>query len=249
MKTMNHLLLAMTTLCCAAAQAQQIAVDHYDINDAVLSGHGGDWSHTYDGTITPGVGFVNNTYAGTSAAYQFGSGTLNDGVIAASLAGTQLFVTTATDGTVLNPTIFLTLDFSNGAGPWLVDHIDIFGGDISANFIPGAISNVTVGLIGPGVVPVPKSFATTAFGPGLNAAGGFTNDRISMAGSGLELAPSFALVLSDFQGTVGNWFSITEIKVYGVQAAAAVPEPHTYALMLAGLAGLAIMRRRMLPSR
>jgi len=56
-----------------SAQAALIAIDHYDINDAVLSGHG-NWQHTYGGTITPGTPFFQNGQFGTTASYFGGSG-------------------------------------------------------------------------------------------------------------------------------------------------------------------------------
>jgi hypothetical protein len=223
--------------------AVQIAIDHYDINDAVLSGHG-NWSHTYNGTISSGVNFTNDIAGGTTATYQFGSGTLNDGVIGNGTFNSQLFVTpAATDGTPISPVIFLTLDFTTG-GPWLVSRIEIYGGDITDNAIPGAITAVDVGLLGPnGVVPG-TSFATTAFGPTQNSQAVLVNDLIDLSSSGLSTTSAFTVVLSNFQGTVANWFSITEIKVFGDQAPTnPVPAPAAMPLFSLGLAVMAGARR------
>ncbi|QSA97142.1 VPLPA-CTERM sorting domain-containing protein [Methylococcus sp. EFPC2] len=223
----------------SSAWSQQIAIDHYDINEAVLSGHG-NWFHTYDGTITPGAHFVNIEPAGTVATYQFGSGTLNDGVVGGTGAS-QLFVTpAASDGTVIRPAIFLTLDVSK---PWRVDKVEIYGGEVATNSIPGAITAVDVGVLGPtGGVPV-ISFNTTPFGPTQNKDGIDVNDLIDLSATPLASTPAWALVLSNFQGTVGNWFSISEIKVYG-EPVATVPVPAAAWLMGSALAGLVGYGRR-----
>ncbi|HOW76647.1 MAG TPA: hypothetical protein P5102_18220 [Candidatus Competibacteraceae bacterium] len=79
----KHSLVAATTLAIllsgsvTLANAVEISIDHYDINDAVESGHG-NWSHIYNGTITSGANFTNFGFLGTTATYQFGSGTLNE---------------------------------------------------------------------------------------------------------------------------------------------------------------------------
>lgn len=228
-----------------SAWSQQIAIDHYDINDAVLSGHG-NWQHSYNGTITPGSDFV-NFIPGTSATYFGGSGTLNDGVIGSSTHDSQLFVTTATDGTTLNPTIFLTLDFSTPAANqyWAVDSIEIFGGNISNNSIPGAITSVDVGIIGPTGGAVATPFTTVDFGPEVNKDGLMVNDLLTLSGGSLSSIPVWTLVLSNFQGTVGNWFSITEIDVSGtLNTVSAVPAPATAWLMSAALLMLFCVGRR-----
>lgn len=146
--------------------SQPISIAIYDINDAVLSGHG-NWLHSYSGTITPGTSFTHlGSNPGTLATYQGGSGTLNDGVIGGSVSNSQLFITpAASDTTPINPTLFLTLDTSQ---PWLVNKIEIYGGDIGGNSIPGALTALDIGVIGPNPGPPSATFATTAFGPTLN---------------------------------------------------------------------------------
>lgn len=246
---MRHLFATLFLAAAATvAHAVPIAVHHYDINDAVLSGHG-NWNHAYGGTITPGASFMHNSFGGTAATYFGGSGTLNDGVIP-NLPGnfpptdTMLFVRNASDGTVLHPTIFLTLDFLGG-GPWFVDRIEIWGGDLFLNSIPGAVTGFSVGLIGPGGGVPAQAFTSTAFGPGLNIDGEVVNDAVDLAGSGLENTPAWAVVLSDFEGSVAEWFSITEIRVFGRQVPAnGVAEPPAVLLVMLALAALPALRRR-----
>lgn len=218
--------------------SQPISIAYYDINDAVLSGHG-NWFHNYSGAITSGNTFTNLGNPGTIANYQGGSGTLNDGVIG-GVSSSQLFVTpAASDGTSINPVLFLTLDTSN---PWRVNKIEIYGGDTTGNSIPGALTSFDVGIIGPSSSPT-ANFATTAFGPVQNSVGIFVNDSADLSASILAATPAWALVLSNFQGTVGNWFSITEIKVYG-EAVSNVPLPASAWLMLSALTGLFGLGRR-----
>ena len=93
-------LFALLFLSALAAPAATVFISSYNITDAALSGYGGGWSHTYNGTITPGGSFVGAGGTGTAATYTGGSGTLNDGVIAYSVTDNQLF-----DAAVLNPVI------------------------------------------------------------------------------------------------------------------------------------------------
>jgi hypothetical protein len=224
--------------------AGPIPISGYDINDAVISGHG-NWAHSYNGTIAPGVSFTNNSFAGTTATYSgVGSGTLNDGVIGGSISNSQLFVNGIATGTDLNspdddlpisPSIVLTLPFA-----YTVNTIELFGGDIPANAIPGAITGVTVGILDNNFVYHEETFATTAFGLVLNSQGIQVNDRVSLAGSSLEGIPAFAIFLSSFQGEVGQWISLTEITLDGDRYVEPnpIPEPATMSLVGLALAGL-----------
>jgi PEP-CTERM motif len=203
------------------------------------------WAHIYTGTITPGTGFVNNTFFGTTALYNgVGNGTLDDGVIGTSLSADQLFVTPqASDGTVINPAIFITLPFA-----YTINTIELYGGDFGGNTIPGILTGVTVTLFGPSGT-FSEVFTTTAFGPSFTGGSGPVDDRVTITGPSLDNVPAFLIILSDFQGTELNWFSLTEIKADGQlfpEHGGSVPEPGSLILLGAGAGalGLWILRRR-----
>ena len=213
-----------------SSTAAPLTIASYDVTDTPLSGFG-CWSHTYSGTIT----LTNRTVIGCGndppvpvANYTGGGGSLNDGVIASSVNGSQLFTLTSYDGgPPLSPTITLHL-----ATPGTVNRIQIYGGD-PANAIPGGIDGVTVEIGGVAIV-----FATTPFGA-LNALGVPVNDEIDVSGSALAGVLTDLIVLRDFTGALAfsSAISITEITV------ASLPEPATLALLAVGFAAFATRRR------
>lgn len=213
------------------AAAGPLTIASYDVTDTPLSGFG-CWSHAYSGTIT----LTNRTVIGCGndppvpvANYTGGGGSLNDGVIASSANGSQLFTLTSYDGgPPLSPTVTLHL-----ATPGIVNRIQIYGGD-TANAIPGGIDGVTVEIGGVAIV-----FATTPFGA-LNALGVPVNDEIDLSSSALAGVSTDLIVLRDFTGAFAfsSAISITEITV------GSLPEPATLGLVAVVLAAFAAIRRR-----
>ena len=225
----------------SASFAGPISFNGYDISNAVLTGNG-NWAHTFDGTITPGVNFTNFTNPGTTATYSgVGSGTLNDGVIGASISNSQLFVTPGAENppdptfVPVEPEIILTLSH-----PYTINTIEIFGGDIPNNAIPGAITGVTIGLIAFDFSFHQETFLTEGFGTVLSSVGVQVNDRVTLTGSTLEGIPAVAVSLFAFQGNVSNWISITEITLDGDRFVPSnpIPEPTTGLLAAFALAAL-----------
>jgi hypothetical protein len=236
-------LVSSFALMSVSALAAPIPISGYDINDAVLSGHG-NWFHTYTGTITPGVNFVNQSNAGTTALYNGGgNGTLTDPSSGTSPSNTQLFVTpAATDGTPINPEIFFTLPFA-----YDVNTIDLFEGTFSGvnacNAIPGSLTGVTVTLLGPGGTRS-QALSLSPFGLNNCSTSRLVNGALDLTTTSLDNFPAFAVFLSDFQGTLDNWFSLAQVTIDGDLATTDVPEPATLVLLGGSLVGLGLMRRR-----
>lgn len=199
--------------------AQAVSISGYDITQARLSGFGG-WNHFYSGTIG----------SGDPTTYTGGRGTLNDGDIPTGLARNQLFLVSDM------PTI--TLHLSSGTA---IKSIELYGGNVPNNFVPGALTGWDVPIGGTTV-----TLASTDFGPTICRFGTLAcNDSVSLLGTALEGVATSTVMLSNFQvgDPAGGWedyFNIGEVTV------SPVPEPETYALMLAGLGvlGFAARRRR-----
>ncbi len=200
----------------STAQAAQF-VTGYDVNNARASGYGG-WSHTYSGAITSAGGGLSN--------YTGGNGTLNDGVVSANHSSNQLFRVTD------NTSITLHLN-----SPTFLSELNIFGASGGGNSIPGTLTGATLSFGGQSLV-----FSSTPWGPSCN--GGLCNDRFSFAGTSLENIATNIITLSNFQGGWSNYFNASEISISGVAAVSPVPEPETYAMLLAGLGLMGGMARR-----
>ncbi|WP_235835123.1 PEP-CTERM sorting domain-containing protein [Piscinibacter terrae] len=189
-------------------------------------------SYDVTGAQPSGFGGWSHSYTGSISGgnYSGGSGSLNDGVIPTGVGGDQLFTFDT------NPTITLHLD-----GTTKVSTINIFGGDNPYNYIPGTLTGWSVTIGG-------NTQAFTSTGFGASCTSGLCSDAVSLAGSGLDLLATDTLTLSNFQGGWYGYFSAGEITVNGA-AAAPVPEPETYALMLGGLGVMGLLARRRRSSR
>ena len=173
------LALIITFICFQSAFA--VTVTGYDVVNAEPSGFG-LWSHYYNGTMTNNGGLVN--YAG-------GSGSMNNGVIENSIQGAQLF------SVYDNPVITVYLD-----GTYNVSTIELFGGDIAYNWIPGILTGWTVGI-----GSTSQYYSSTAFGN--------TNDYVTL-NAGQQAIATNQFTLSGFTTEQSNlwknYFSIAEIR-------------------------------------
>ena len=185
-------------------------------------------SYDVTGAQLSGFGFWSHTYSGSIVGntYSGGSGTLNDGIIPTSEQNNQLFLMADA------PTITLHLNALT-----TLSSIEIFGGNVgSSNLVAGTLTGWSV-TIGANTV----ALGSTDFGP--SCFSGLCNDRVNLVGTGLDLLATNSVTLSGFTGGWFGSFNAGEITVDGA-AAMPVPEPETFALMLAGLGVVATMARR-----
>jgi opacity protein-like surface antigen len=216
-------LVAAAVIAAASISTVQAAqfVTGYDIANARTSGYGG-WSHTYSGAITSAGGGLSN--------YTGGNGTLNDGIVSANESSNQLFQLTD------NTSITLHLN-----SPTFLSELNIFGASgNNGNSIPGTLIGATLSFGG-----ISQVLSSTAWGPACAAA--LCNDRFSFAGTSLASIATNFITLSNFQVAPGAWstyFNASEISISGVAAVSPVPEPETYAMLLAGLGLMGGMARR-----
>lgn len=175
-----------------------------------------------------GFGGWSHTYNGiiTSVGgglynYTGGAGTLNDGIVPTSHIGNELFRFEN------NSSITLHLN-----GQVSINEIDFFGGNVGgSNSIPGTLTGATVTIGGNSV-----ALSSLAWGP--NCQSTLCNDKLSLTGTSLAGMRTDTVTLSNFQGGWGGYYNAGEITV------TAVPEPETYAMLLAGLGILGAVARR-----
>lgn len=197
-----------------------VTVTGYDVVNAEPSGFGLMWSHSYTGAMTNNGRLVN---------YTGGSGSMNNGIIENTIQGTQLF------SVYDHPVITVYLD-----GTYNISTIELYGGDIAYNGIPGILTGWTVGI-----GSTSQYYSSTPFGNTCLA--GLCNDYVTLnAGQQAIATNQFTLsgFTTDQSNLWKNYFSIAEIKDDGQGGPAAVPEPVTLLLLGFGLVGLAGLRRK-----
>lgn len=201
--------------------ASAATIQGYNIYSAVVDG-GGGWGNTYSGTITP-AGSSLSSYGGLplNDLTGGGSGTLNDGVEGTSELHTHLL------STADNVIIDLFFDAS-----YMLSSISLFSISYNGNSIPGSLTGFDVSWAGGSA-----SFTTTQ-----NSA---LTEFASFLGSALDGVAVSSLTLSNFttNGQYYDFYAISEVSFTSTPVSA-VPLPASGLLLLAGAAGLGMLRRR-----
>lgn len=142
-------------------------------------------------------------------------------------------------------------DFSVTANPdWALSNLSAFLGNLVYTEVGAAttniVANANVSVNGGPALPIgPVSLARTQTGGGPGFASGYFADTLAVPGAFNSLAVSGAGI--DLSATGGVFSSISsqpQNKLEISFTALPVPEPETYAMMLAGLAALGWMSQR-----
>lgn len=214
---MTRSVLILAVVVSGLAAAAPLPVVTYDIQETPRSGFG-CWGNSYTGTITDTGRTVSDSAICTPDGnqivnYSGGSGTLNDGVISSSVDAIQLLTNRlADDGLPIVPVITLHL-----AAPSLVSNVNVFGGGVEFNIIPGALNSATVEIGGQSAV-----VAITPTGSP-NAMGIYPNGTFDLTNTPLAGLATTTVVLRDFTAAFFGFqidqVSVTEMTVEGTEAA------------------------------
>lgn len=232
----KKILLAGFLTALTATASQAVTIVGYDIRNADRSGSAG-WSNTYDGEIGPSAEGIRGLVDLTG-----GSGTLNDGIVPDSIFNNQLFIS---NFSLPNASITLYFDGLVNVGSIEFVNSDFFG---SINSVPSTIASATatvgggdfietVAGIGFGAVGLSGSNVSTRFDFSNSVISEFAVDSIRL--SNFFVRPS----ASNPRGT----FSIGEVIVNEPDIAP-VPLPASGFLLIAGLGGMIVARRRKVKS-
>ncbi len=216
----------------AATAGHAATIASYDIRNADPSGAGG-WTNTFDGQITPSVEGIPGLVDLTG-----GSGTLNDGILPDSIRNNQLFFSRFS---IENSSI--TLYFDDLVTIRSIDFVNSESFS-QVNSTPTTIESATVSVGGGDFI---ETIAGVGFGP-VGRTGNNINTRFDFSNSAISEFAVGSIRLNNFfiAPTAANpngTFSIGEIVVNAPDIAP-VPLPASGVLLLAGLGGMIVARRR-----
>lgn len=227
---------AAALLVSAVARSEAIVIG-YDIVHGLEQKKTG-WSSFYTGTVTKEGGGTGYTYSG-------GGGTLNDGVVAANNNANNnnmMFNIPRPPNSTPGPAQYSPIITLHLSGTTVIDNIDFFASVFNTGS-HGGITGATITIGG-----VSQALNSIGWGPVCDVRSQtLCNDRFSLLGTTLAGLSTDTIVFSDFKSSYPA-FAFGEVTVDGSAPIVSlpVPEPHTYTMLLAGLAltGWAARRRK-----